>query len=83
MLVRATQVNEESGFGPRQTEGRFLAISSSSWWQQFGAIGPHGVGFGRLSFFSYLFFLALSCLSCGMWDLSPRLRLLSSWGMQV
>ena len=56
MLVRATQVNEESGFGPRQTEGHFLAISSSSWWRQFGAIGPMVLGLGGFLFFHIYFF---------------------------
>ena len=56
MLVRARQVNEESGCGLWQTEGRFLVIPSSSWWQQFGAVGPMVLGLGGLSFFSYLFF---------------------------
>ena len=83
MLVRARQVNEESGCGAWQAEGRFLAMSSSGWWQQFGAMGPTVLGSGGFLFFHIYFFLALSGLSCGMWDLSPWLRLLSSWGMQV
>ena len=56
MLVRARQVNEESGCGLWQTEGRFLAILSSSRWQQFGALGPMVLGLGGLSLFHIYFF---------------------------
>ena len=56
MLVRARQVNEESGCGAWQAEGRFLAMSSSGWWQQFGAMGPTVLGSGGFLFLHIYFF---------------------------
>ena len=44
--------------------------------------GPWCWVWGGFLFFIFIF-LAFSGLSCGMWDLSPWLRLLSSCGTRV